>query len=202
VNAAVWVRGTDPLGGQIPLMFVHQQGDSTAWLQIAKLGDDAELVVRRTAWTWGLTFPSVIVPAVFRGRTTDDSSTVELSSSVTPATLRLQAGDHSSTLRLTPLLGWSLVQPVFTVQSPLRGLAQLSWVCLLISAVAWWASRATRPRALTAVLGFTVGAWLALLPRAFDLAPLSTSDWSAVFGALASGAIVASALPRHRRTVN
>jgi len=68
VSASVWVRSTDPLRGQIPLLFVHQRGDSSAWLQIAKSDNDAELTVMRTAWTWGLTRRSRCSMAPARAR--------------------------------------------------------------------------------------------------------------------------------------
>jgi len=194
VTASVWVRSTDPLSGQIPLLFVHQRGDSSAWLQIAKLGNDAELVVMRRAWRWGLTFPSVVVPGVFRGRTVGDNSTVALSAHVTPAVLSLQHGQTASTLRLTPVLGWSLVQPVFTVQSPIRGFAQLAWVWLWVFPIAWWARRSTQPNALLAALSGAVVAWLALVPARFGLAPLSPLDWVAVLSGLACGAIVSMSI--------
>jgi glycopeptide antibiotics resistance protein len=194
VRAAVWVHSTDPLGGQIPLLFVHQRGDSAAWLQIAKLGNDAELVVMRRAWTWGLTFPSVVVPGVFRGRAVGDNSPVALSAHVTPAVLSLQHGQTASTLRLTPLLGWSLVQPVFTVQSTVRGFAQLSWVWLWVFPIAWWARRGTQPNALLAGLSGAVVAWLAVVPVWFGLAPLSELDWAAILSGLVCGAIVSMSI--------
>jgi glycopeptide antibiotics resistance protein len=194
VRAAVWVHSTDPLGGQIPLLFVHQRGDSAAWLQIAKLGNDAELVVMRRAWTWGLTFPSVVVPGVFLGRAVGDTSTVALSAHVTPAVLSLQRGQTVSTLRLTPLLGWSLVQPVFTVQSGVRGFAQLSWVWLWVFPIAWWARRGTRPSVVMAALSVVVVACLAVVSALFGLSPLSPLDWAAVLSGLAYGAIVSRSI--------
>ena len=194
VTASVWVRSTDPLGGQIPLLFIHQRGDSAAWLQIAKLGNDAELVVMRRAWTWGLTFPSVVVPGVFRGRAVGDNSPVALSAHVTPAVLSLQHGQTAGTLRLTPLLGWSLVQPVFTVQSTVRGFAQLSWVWLWVFPIALWARCGTRPNALLAALALAVVVCLAVVPVWFGLAPLSTPDWASVLSGLASGAIVSGSI--------
>ncbi|MCO4100676.1 MAG: VanZ family protein [Gemmatimonas sp.] len=47
MTAGVTVRGTDPLYGQIPLLFVHLPNDSSAWLQLAKHGNDVELTVLR-----------------------------------------------------------------------------------------------------------------------------------------------------------
>lgn len=201
VQAAVWVRGTDPLGGQIPLVFVHQKGDSSAWLRIAKSGNDAELTVLRTAWTWGLTFPSVIVPNVFRGRTPREGSTVALSARVTPAELTLQHGSEVSSLRLTPLLGWSLIQPVVSVQSSLNGLVQLLWVWLWLFPATWWARRCTRPGTVLTGVSVAIGAWLTVVPTLFGLAPLSLGDWGVVLTGLACGAIVAPALPRLRSRV-
>ena len=201
VRAAVWVHSTDPLGGQIPLLFVHQRGDSAAWLQIAKLGNDAELVVMRRAWTWGLTFPSVIVPGVFRGRAVGDTSTVALWARVTPGELTLQHGSAVRSLRLTPLLGWSLIQPVVSVQSSLNGLAQLLWVWVWLFPATWWARRCTQPGTVLTGVSVAIGAWLAVVPTLFGLAPLSLGDWGVVLTGLACGAIVAPALPGLRTRV-
>lgn len=195
----MWVRSTDPLGGQIPLLFVHQRGDSAAWLQIAKQGDDAELTVMRTAWTWGLTFPSVVVPGVFRGRTTRDSSTVALSARVTTATLTLQHASTSQTLRLTPLLGWSLIQPVITVQSRWARVAEWCWVLFWLAPITWWSRRTVHPMALTAALSIAMGVCLRALPGPFGIAALDVTDWLAVTGALACGVILASVLPSYTR---
>jgi hypothetical protein len=201
VRAAVWVHSTDPLSGQIPLLFVHQRGDSAAWLQIAKLGDDAELIMMRRAWEWGLTLPSVIVPGVFRGRAVGDTSTVALSARVTPGELTLQHGSAVRSLRLTPLLGWSLIQPVVSVQSSLNGLAQLLWVWLWLFPATWWARRCTQPGTVLTGVGVAIGAWLAVVPTLFGLAPLSLGDWGVVLTGLAFGAIVAPALPGLRSRV-
>ena len=201
VRAAVWVHSTDPLGGQIPLLFVHQRGDSAAWLQIAKLGNDAELVVMRRAWTWGLTFPSVIVPGVFRGRAVGDTSTVALWARVTPGELTLQHGSAVRSLRLTPLLGWSLIQPVVSVQSSLNGFAQLLWVWVWLFPATWWARRCTQPGTVLTGVSVAIGAWLAVVPTLFGLAPLSLGDWGVVLTGLACGAIVAPALPGLRTRV-
>jgi hypothetical protein len=49
--------------------------------------------------------------------------------------------------------------------------------------------------ALPAGLGLLTLTWLAVLPREFDLAPLSANDWGIVVSGLAVGAIVASLIP-------
>jgi hypothetical protein len=198
VTATVWVRRADPLGGQIPLLFVHVRGDSAAWLQIAKYGDDAELTVRRTAWQWGLRFPSIRLRHAFRGRTVGDTSTLGLRAQVTSQVIELdRPGTPGATasLAITPLLGWSLIQPVFTVQSPVAWLAQLGWMTCWLFPVGWWSMRAGGARVAGAV---SVGmmAFLGALPWAFRLAPLGIAEWSAVVVSLLGGVIGARVYDR------
>ena len=198
VTAAVWVRRTDPLSGQIPLLFVHVRGDSAAWLQIAKNGDDAELTVRRTAWRWGLHFPSIRLRHAFRGRTVGDTSTLALRAQVTSQAIRLdRPGTPGATvsLAITPLLGWSLIQPVFTVQSPVAWLAQLGWMACWLFPVGWWSMRAGGVRVAGAV-SIGIMAFLGALPWAFRLAPLGITEWSAVVVSLLGGVIGARVYDR------
>lgn len=96
ITAGVTVRGTDPLYGQIPLLFVHLPSDSSAWLQIAKHGNDAELTVLRRASRWGLTMPSVRVPQAFAGRTVTDARPLVVTADITTSAMRLRTmGAHA-----------------------------------------------------------------------------------------------------------
>ena len=213
LQAAVWVRSTDPLWGQIPLLFLHLPNDSSAWLQLAKQGNSAELSVYRRAWGWGLRVPSLRVPNAFAGRTIGDMSTLGVYAQVSATTLQLRtvnsaaptsgSGDSAArgdsvSLALTPLLGWALIQPVFGVQSPLAWAAQFGWLLALLFPVGWFSARAPRPVAVLAGAGGVVLLTLALLPRAMPVHPLSPWEWGQLLVALALGHIAAVVLRKNQ----
>ncbi len=180
VTAGVTVRGSDRRVTQVPLLFVHLPNDSSAWLQIAKSGDGVELTVLRRARQWGLRLPSVIVPRAFAERAVNDARPLTVTANVTTSTLRLQtSGTHAGgdALALTPLLGWTLIQPIFTVHSPLAWLAHAAWLLVLIAPIGWCAARSARPFVVVALCGAVVCAAFVTIPIQMGLSPLPVRDW-------------------------
>jgi hypothetical protein len=200
MTASVWVQGSEAPRGAVPLLFVHLPGDSSAWLQIAKHGDDAELTALRRGGTWGLTMPSVKVHHAFRGRSFGDTSTLGMHAHVTSSALVLRTsgtlGDSSS-LALTPVLGWALIQPIVTVQSPLAWVAQCGWLFVLLAPLGWCATRSARPLSMLALTGAVVGTALVSIPIQMALSPLLARDWIVSVLCLACGSLLARRYRAH-----
>ncbi len=192
MTAGVTVRGTDPLYGQIPLLFVHLPNDSSAWLQLAKHGNDVELTVLRRASRWGLTMPSVRVPQAFGGRTVDDARPLVVTADVTTSVMRLRtmgAYAGADSLAFTPLLGWVLIQPLVGTDSPFAWGISACWLLALTLPLGWLYARCGS--LWIAVAGSaSVGGLLSLLPVAFGLAPASNTDMLILAGGAAVGYVV------------
>lgn len=193
VAAGVTVRGTDPLYGQIPLLFVHLPNDSAAWLQIAKHDTDVELTVLRRAWRWGLTMPSVYVPQAFADRTVNDARPLTVTANVTTAMLRLQTSGAyagADSLALTPLLGWTLIQPIVIVQSPLAWLAHGCWLFALLAPVGWCVMCGARPLVVGAICTAVVFTAFVAIPIQMALGPLRVRDWTVSVLCLGCGSVL------------
>lgn len=161
-NASVTVRGFDPLDPRIPLLFVHVAGDSSAMLMIAEHGRDAELVVTRKAWDWGLALPVLRLKNAFAGRTVNDPRPLTLNAQVTGKKLTLTAQtiepdgsvtQNAASLTLTPFMGWAMLQTLVEVDSPYAPLVLSAWLLALFAPVLWWGWRGIRPTNLTHMKG-------------------------------------------------
>jgi hypothetical protein len=197
--ASVWVRSTDPLRGQIPLLFLHRAGDGAAWLQLAKHGHAAELSVTRRGSSWGLAVPALRVPAAFAARTVGDTSTLGVHATVTPQRLALATSGavrDSVSLALTPVLGWALIQPVFEAGTALAPIAAVGWLLALLVPAAWWSVQAGRSVWFPLGIAAVVGGILVVLPVVLRLHPLLAADWLRVAGTFSVGTALAAA--RHR----
>ncbi|MFY7921997.1 MAG: VanZ family protein [Gemmatimonas sp.] len=193
VAAGVTVRGTDPLYGQIPLLFVHLPNDSAAWLQIAKHDTDVELTVLRRAWRRGLTMPSVYVPQAFADRTVNDARPLTVTANVTTAMLRLQTSGAyagADSLALTPLLGWTLIQPIVIVQSPLAWLAHGCWLFALLAPIGWCVMCGARPLVVGAICTAVVFTAFVAIPIQMALGPLLVRDWTVSVLCLGCGSVL------------
>lgn len=145
-NASVAVRGFDPLGSRIPLLFVHMAGDSSAMLMIAEHGRDAELVVTRRAWDWGVALPVLRLKNVFAGRSPQDQSTLVIHAVTSRNELRMWAESGGvrigeSHLRFTPLMGWAMLQTLVEVDSTKAPIVLIAWLAVLLGPIAWWSWR-------------------------------------------------------------
>ncbi len=198
-TATVTVRGFDPVGTQVPLLFIHLPGDSAPLLMIAEHGRDAEMLVTRRAWDWGLAVPVLRIRNAFAGRSSDDPNPLTLMATSTASQLRFSCttscggSTHTavSELALTPLLGWAMLQTLVEVDSVLAPLILSAWLLILYAPVGWWIRRAVssggrRGPVIVCLLASVLVP--ALLPGLFSTGSLALRDWGLIFLSLTVGA--------------
>jgi hypothetical protein len=187
------LRGRELEPFLVPIAFLHVAGDSSA---VAFVGEEdlaAKLVVTRRAWDWGLAMPSLRLDGVFAGRSVSDPRPVVLEAWSAPDTLRLSATSAAftgaSSVALTPVIGWALIQTVFSIRGDFELLAHICWLAALMMPIGWWGIQAAARsgRALgIAMLWLWVGA--TAMPRVFGVAPIGARDWLLMMALLAAGA--------------
>ncbi|WP_310569699.1 VanZ family protein [Gemmatimonas sp.] len=197
VAMRVVLRGREEGGALVPIGYLHvsrgEAGDSSA---VAFVGEEdlaAKLVVTRRAWDWGLAMPTLSLPGVFAGRSVADPRPVVLEAWSAPDTLRLSATSAAFTgsraMALTPVIGWALIQTVFSIGGNFELLAHICWLAALMVPIGWWgiqaAARSGRVLGI-AMLWLWVGA--AAMPRFFGVAPIGARDWVIMMALLAAGA--------------
>ncbi len=197
------LRGRELEPFVVPIAFLHVAGDSSA---VAFVGEEdlaAKLVVTRRAWDWGLAMPSLRLDGVFAGRSITDPRPIVLDAWSAPDTLRLSATSAAFTearaMALTPVIGWALIQTVFSIGGTFELLAHICWLAALMMPIGWWGIQAAARsgRALgVAMLWLWVGA--AAMPRFFGVAPIGARDWVIMMALLASGAVAARSAMRTR----
>lgn len=64
-EVSVQVRGRDSRRAFVPLLYVHDARDTTAYLVVGQLGDDAVARSPRRGDAWGLRMPQLVVTGVF-----------------------------------------------------------------------------------------------------------------------------------------
>ncbi len=200
-DAAVTVRGYDPNGSRIPLLFVHQPADSAPLVMIAEHGIAAELLVTRRAWDWGLNLPVLRLAGAFAQRAPDDPRPLTLSASTSTGRLRLSSRttsplgvseEHSASLALVPTLGWAMLQSLVEVDDGLAPLVLCGWLLALYGPVGWWARRAMPSGQRTALFAVAICVLVpASLPVIFDVAPLPWTQWGLIALCLICGALAA-----------
>ncbi len=196
VAMRVVMRGREDGMELVPIGYLHVIGDSSAVAFIGEVDLDAQLVVTRRAWDWGLAMPTLRLPGAFVGRSVNDPRPLILASWSAPDTLRLSARSapfsSSTSIALTPLIGWSLVQTVFAIGGRFELLAHICWIAMLMLPIGWWgmqsASQSRRVLGI-AVVALFVGA--AAMPRFFGVAPIGVVDWLLMASCLALGAVSA-----------
>ena len=194
VALRVVLRGREEGGALVPIGYLHVTGDSSA---VAFVGEEdlaATLVVTRRAWDWGLAMPSLRLDGVFAGRSATDLRPVVLEAWSAPDTLRLSARSAAFTgarsVALTPVIGWALIQTVFSIGGEFELLAHVCWIAVLMVPVGWWGIQAgARSWGVLgiAMLWLWVGA--TAMPRFFGVAPVGVRDWALMLGLLAAGAV-------------
>lgn len=161
VRVQNFVRGREAEGFAVPLVFLHLPGDTAPVMQVRVAGDDAEMGVTRRAWSWGLTFPSVVLDGAFAGRTLDDARVLVLSGMASRHTLELRSGSGSvARVELGPTVGWAMLQSLVTVQSRWAWLVEVAWLGVLLFPVGWWRGRVSVFDALVVLGCYWLLAWL------------------------------------------
>lgn len=210
-DAAVTVRGYDPNGSRIPLLFVHMPADSAPLLMIAEHGLAAELLLTRRAWDWGLNVPVLRLPGAFAQRAPDDPRPLTLSAVTSTDHLRLLSHsisrggtreEHSASLALVPTLGWAMLQSLVEVDDGFAPLVLCAWLLTLYAPIGWWARRAMHAGRSAALLAPAIGVVIpACLPAVFGVAGLPVMQWMVLVSCMASGALGAGwyrSLPEHQ----
>lgn len=161
VRVQNFVRGREAEPYAVPLVFLHLPGDTAPVMQLRVNRDAAELGVTRRAWSWGLTFPSVVLDGAFEGRTLDDARVLELSGMTSRHTLELRSGSGSvARVELGPTVGWAMLQSLVTVQSSLAWLVEVAWLGVLLFPVGWWRGRVSVLDVLVVLGCYWLLAWL------------------------------------------
>lgn len=165
VRVQNFVRGREAEPYAVPLVFLHLPGDTAPVMQLRVNRDAAELGVTRRAWSWGLTFPSVVLDGAFAGRTLDDARVLELSGMASRHTLELRSGSMSGSgsvarVELGPTVGWAMLQSLVTVQSSLAWLVEVAWLGVLLFPVGWWRGRVSVFDVLVVLGCYWLLAWL------------------------------------------
>lgn len=197
VTAHVNFRGRDVTPAFVPMLFLHAAGDTTPTVMLGQHGLDAELRVARRAAELGLTFPALVLRGAFvSAADSGEALALVVRSDARSLTLETArgAGAGRVTLLLTPAIGWSLLQTVVPVQSPMASLLSLAWLALLVLPAAWWAASTHKPVATCTGLVLAYASLLVVLPRAFGLAPISSVQMLM----LAIGFCGTAILGRHR----
>lgn len=146
IRAVLRVRGDDRRDGVVPLLYVHRPDDSRPTLLV---GQQRERIVVRTtprARNVGLEAPDLVLSHVFP----------DASASAPPAVLHLTATasrgrlsisvarpDRESVeqvLLLSPGLGWTLIQSLVRLESPLAGVCLALWVLVWFLPGGYWAA--------------------------------------------------------------
>ena len=93
-------------------------------------------------------------------------------------------------MALTPVIGWALIQTVFSIGGEFELLAHVCWIAVLMVPIGWWGIQAgARSWGVLgiAMLWLWVGA--TAMPRFFGVAPVGVRDWALMMGLLAAGAV-------------
>ncbi len=174
ITAQAFIRGRDPTSGMVPVLFVHPPSDSAPLLLLGEHDAAAELRVARRAWYLGLGAVTLHLPDVFAPRRTGDDVRTTIGAWLTPRSVSLSYSTPSDSTRsdstpsdstpsvetvsddghagradavtvmLRPTLGWSLVQSVIPLVSPLAPVMQIAWLVLLAWPIGWWAGAGRR----------------------------------------------------------
>jgi hypothetical protein len=137
LRAALRVRGDDRRDGVVPLLYVHHPDDVRPSLLVGQQGD--RLVVRMTprARNVGLEAPDLVLTGVFSGVPSDPAIPIHLRAMASRGRLSLSVARRDQdpveqVLLLSPGLGWTMVQSLVRLESP------LALICLPLWLFAWF----------------------------------------------------------------
>jgi hypothetical protein len=185
----------DPAANIRAVLYLHAVRDSLPVLLIGQQRDTAWLIVTRRAGRHGLYMPRLALAGAW-GDLQRDARPVTVHAFASGERLRLEAFPSGAAtpaahaeLRLTPALGWALLQPAVTVQSPWALLVLCGWLGLLAGPLGWWSAHASRT-AVTLGAVLVVGSAV-LSPVLGAVHPLRVSEWVMLAGAYVTGALLA-----------
>lgn len=150
LQVQAFVRGRDPTTAFVPIAYVHVGLDTAPIVLLGQHDNDAELRVTRRAWDLGLNFPALRLRSVFSGRRNGDGVPLTVTTTVAPSFLLLSGhstiGIESAKLRLTPTLGWALIQTVVESGTRFAPVASACWLLFWSVPIGWFGGGARRHR--------------------------------------------------------
>ena len=199
VSASAALSTLDPATNIRAVLYLHATRDSLPVLLIGQQRGRAWLIVARRAARLGLYMPRLALDgawsALLRDAAAHDRRPVTVRALASGERLRLEAMNADvatpsarAELLLTPALGWALLQPAVTVQSPAALLVLFAWLAVLAAPLGWWSAYASRSAAaLGAVL---VVSSAALVPVLFAVHPMRAVEWAILVGAYGGGVLM------------
>ena len=146
ITVDVTLTGHDTLAYQRAMVFVHPTGDTIPVALLTQDERDIRWDHRTRGYRWGLTKPGIRLRDVIPSGRWADSTPLRLHAEASASTLTLtlagmRAGDgpeHTVQARITPLLGWALLQSVVRPADPGAPLVQLAWILVLVVPLVRW----------------------------------------------------------------
>jgi hypothetical protein len=211
LHLAARITGREELRNRKPLLYVHTPDDTSAVAAIVQHGDDAEVLIARRAYDWGLALPSLVIRNAFAGRTLDDTRPLSLEAramrdriELTVQASHVPNGHAEARLLLPPTLGWAMIQTIVDTESRWAWPFLVCWLFVLLAPVGWWSMRSGSAGVTPSVMqGAMPGVVLVvcialcalLLPMWRGVAPVPMAQW--VTGAMCL--VAGAALSRWRR---
>lgn len=149
VRAMVRVRGRDDREAVVPIVYVHSPRDKVAHLLLGQRGNDAVLGTWLNAARVGLKSPMLALNSVFAPNARTVDAPLWLTAVVKGRALQLSARysgqiERHERLVLTPLVGWTLLQQIVRVDSPLASLMTALWALFWVGPLVFWSMRARK----------------------------------------------------------
>ena len=144
ITVDVTLTGHDSLAYQRAMVFLHPIGDTIPVALLAQEGPDVRWELRTRGHAWGLAKPGIRLQDVVPPGRLSDATPLALHAESAGATLALSSMPATGTARrtvqsrLTPLLGWALLQSVVRLADPGATAVQLAWILVLVAPLARW----------------------------------------------------------------
>lgn len=187
LRVQVWVQGIDRRREIVPMLYVHPTDRETPLLLLGQRGHDVVVRSTRRGAHWGLDLPD----AVLREVATPSNGIRELEAHVTRESLDIRdvTSSRRETLRLTPALGWTMIQSVARTEGPSMPWWTALWIALWFAPGSAWCTHAWRTRG---AFVWCIGIFALLYGGTSTLRMpfLSIADLAVAIGATVVGAVI------------
>lgn len=194
VAVSATLRGRDARAYQRAMVFLHTPGDTLPYALLSQHGSDLRWELRTRGVAWGLFNPGVRLRSVVPD-TPDDAAPLQIQAQGARGTLMLAAQPAGAApprpvaARLTPGVGWVLLQSVVKLSDPVAPVVRLAWFLVLAAPLAYW-SRLLGTGWMVAVAGSVI-ATTAAAARLGGLPLPDVGEWGTLGAAFAIGAAAA-----------